>query len=114
MWLRRQRRAKEARAQLTIVAESAARLGADLLAEQALSELRASGVVVAPSSVDALNDLTAQQRQIVRLAASGLTNREIGEQLFLSPRTIGSHLYQAYPKLGISRRHQLRDVLQET
>jgi DNA-binding CsgD family transcriptional regulator len=114
MWLRRQRRAKEARAQLTIVAESAARLGADLLAEQALSELRASGVVVAPSSVDALNDLTAQQRQIVRLAASGLTNREIGEQLFLSPRTIGSHLYLAYPKLGISRRHQLRDVLQET
>lgn len=65
----------------------------------------------APSSADPLGELTAQQRQIVRLAADGLSNREIGEHLFLSPRTVGSHLYNVYPKLGISSRHQLRDLL---
>ena len=57
-------------------------------------------------------ELTAQEEQIVRLAAAGLRNREIAEQLILSPRTIGSHLYKAYPKLGISGRHQLRDLVQ--
>ena len=56
-------------------------------------------------------ELTPQQRQIVRLASDGLTNREIGDRLFLSPRTVGSHLYRSYPKLGVADRHQLRDVI---
>ncbi|MEU6352413.1 helix-turn-helix transcriptional regulator, partial [Streptomyces sp. NPDC047072] len=47
-------------------------------------------------------------------AARGLTNREIGEKLFLSPRTVGSHLYRVFPKLGITARSQLRDVLEGT
>ncbi|MBK6011812.1 LuxR family transcriptional regulator [Streptomyces sp. MBT53] len=111
IWLRRRRRPLEARAQLTVVLEAATRLGARHLAESARGELRASGVAEAPASTDPLGELTAQQRQIVRLAADGLSNREIGEQLFLSPRTVGSHLYNVYPKLGISSRHQLRDLL---
>jgi DNA-binding CsgD family transcriptional regulator len=60
---------------------------------------------------DALWELTPQQRQIVRLASDGLTNREIGDRLFLSPRTVSSHLYRSFPKLGVTDRHQLRDVI---
>ncbi|WP_167979046.1 helix-turn-helix domain-containing protein [Lentzea indica] len=56
---------------------------------------------------DPLKDLTPQEVQVVRLAAAGLSNKEIGAQLFLSPRTIGHHLYRAYPKLGVTRRIEL-------
>jgi len=52
-----------------------------------------------------------QQRQIVRLASDGLTNRQIGDRLFLSPRTVSTHLYRSYPKLGVVGRNQLRDVI---
>ncbi|MEV5958266.1 AAA family ATPase [Streptomyces sp. NPDC051987] len=111
IWLRRCRRTLEARQQLTSVLETAERLGADALAAAAGSELRASGAAPAPADPGPLEQLTAQQRQIVQLAAGGLSNREIGERLFLSPRTVGSHLYNVYPKLGISSRHQLRDLV---
>ena len=47
----------------------------------------------------------------MRLAGDGLTNREIGDRLLLSPRTVSSHLYRSFPKLGITDRHQLRDVI---
>jgi len=60
---------------------------------------------------DVLAELTPQQRQIVRLASRGLTNREIGDRLFLSPRTVSTHLYRSYPKLGVVDRHQLRDLI---
>ncbi|MGW1875703.1 AAA family ATPase [Streptomyces sp. NPDC001975] len=112
-WLRRCRRTLEARGQLTTVLETAERLGAGPLAAAARRELRASGAAPAPESGGPLEELTAQQRQIVQLVASGLSNREIGERLFLSPRTVGSHLYKVYPKLGISSRHQLRDLVQD-
>ncbi|WP_328491572.1 AAA family ATPase [Streptomyces sp. NBC_00414] len=111
--LRRRRRTLEARRQLTTVLETAERLGAGALAAAARIELRASGAAPDPTSVGPLEELTAQQRQIVQFAASGLSNREIGERLFLSPRTVGSHLYNVYPKLGISSRHQLRDLVQD-
>jgi DNA-binding CsgD family transcriptional regulator len=65
----------------------------------------------APAEPDALGELTPQQRQIVRLASDGLTDREIGDRLFLSPRTVSSHLYRSFPKLGVAGRHQLRDVI---
>ena len=55
--------------------------------------------------------LTPQQREIVILASQGLTNGEIADRLFLSPRTVASHLYRSYPKLGIAGRHQLRDLV---
>jgi len=58
-----------------------------------------------------MNALTAQERQIAELAASGLSNKEIGAQLFLSPRTVRAHLYRIFPKLGIASRASLRDAL---
>ena len=56
--------------------------------------------------------LTPQQWEIARLAAAGLSNKQIGERLFLSPRTVSTHLYQLFPKLGVSSRAALRDALQ--
>jgi DNA-binding NarL/FixJ family response regulator len=93
--------------------ETFRRLAAPSWAERAEAELRASGtaVVSGQGRLDPLSELTPQQRQIVRLASEGLTNCEIGERLLLSPRTVSSHLYRAFPKLGISDRHQLRDVI---
>jgi DNA-binding CsgD family transcriptional regulator len=112
-WLRRRRRINEAKPVLTQALGTFRRLGARSWAQRAQAELRASGVTVpgAASEPDALEELTPQQRQIVRLAGDGLTDREIGDRLFLSPRTVSSHLYRSYPKLGVASRHQLRDVI---
>ncbi|MGW0159733.1 AAA family ATPase [Mycobacterium sp. NPDC003323] len=111
-WLRRVRRPAQARTQLTTALKVFERLGAVPLQEIARAELRAAGISGAGArAVDGLDSLTAQERQIVTLAASGLTNREIGQRFNLSPRTIASHLYKVYPKLGVSRRHQLRDIV---
>ena len=112
-WLRRRRRINDAKPVLTQALETFRRLGARSWAQRAQAELRACGVAVtgAPADRDALGELTPQQRQIVRLASDGLTDREIGDRLFLSPRTVSSHLYRSYPKLGVASRHQLRDVI---
>lgn len=75
---------------------------------------RAAGLGVTDSTPDALAELSPQQQQIIRLAARGLTNREIGERLFLSPRTVSSHLYRSFPKLGVTARAQLRDLVEGT
>jgi DNA-binding CsgD family transcriptional regulator len=58
-----------------------------------------------------LSRLTPQELQVVQLAAGGLTNRDIGAQMFLSPRTVGYHLYKAYPKLGVGSRSELARLL---
>jgi DNA-binding CsgD family transcriptional regulator len=112
-WLRRRRRINDAKPVLTEALGTFRRLGARSWAQRAQAELRACGVAVtgAPAEPDALAELTPQQRQIVRLASDGLTDREIGDRLFLSPRTVSSHLYRSYPKLGVASRHQLRDVI---
>jgi DNA-binding CsgD family transcriptional regulator len=112
-WLRRCRRINDAKSVLAEAIETFRRLQARSWEQRAEAELRACGVAVtsAPRERDALAELTPQQRQIVRLASHGLTNREIGDRLFLSPRTVSSHLYRSYPKLGIVDRHQLRDVI---
>ena len=112
-WLRRRRRINDAKPVLTQALGTFRRLGARSWAQRAQAELRACGVAVAgaPGEPDALGELTPQQRQIVRLASQGLTDREIGDRLFLSPRTVSSHLYRSYPKLGVASRHQLRDVI---
>ena len=84
-------------------------------ARRAEAELRACGVTGegAAATPGALAELTPQQRQIVILASRGLTNSEIADRLFLSSRTVASHLYRSYPKLGIAGRHQLRDLLDQ-
>jgi DNA-binding CsgD family transcriptional regulator len=112
-WLRRRRRINDAKPVLTEALGTFRRLGARSWAQRTEAELRACGVAVAgaPGDRDALGELTPQQRQIVRLASEGLTDREIGDRLFLSPRTVSSHLYRSYPKLGVASRHQLRDVV---
>ena len=112
-WLRRQRRINDAKPVLTQALGTFRRLGARSWTQRAEAELRACGVAVAdaPGEPDALWELTPQQRQIVRLASDGLTNAQIGDRLFLSPRTVSSHLYRSYPKLGVAGRYQLRDVI---
>lgn len=113
-WLRRRRRVAEARAPLAEALETFRRLGAEPWAERARTESRAAGVDLGTSTSEALADLSPQQQEIIRLAARGLTNREIGERLFISPRTVGSHLYRSFPRLGVTARSQLRAVVEGT
>ena len=106
--LRRARRRSEARAPLRAAAEAFEELGARPWAERARAELRATGETrSAAPDADLLAELTPQERQVVSLAAAGLSNRDIAAQLFLSPRTVGYHLYKAFPKLGVASRAQL-------
>ncbi|MFE9746325.1 LuxR C-terminal-related transcriptional regulator [Saccharothrix saharensis] len=106
-WLRRARRKADARTHLRSALEKFERLGATPWAARARTELRATGESRAVPGPDPLSALTPQELQVVRLAAEGLSNRDIGAQLFLSPRTVGYHLYKAYPKLGVSSRVEL-------
>jgi DNA-binding NarL/FixJ family response regulator len=72
----------------------------------------AYGAWLRPREHGLTEDLTPQELQIARLAAAGLSNRDIGQHLFLSHRTVGAHLYRAFPKLGVSSRAQLHEILQ--
>lgn len=99
-----------ARQLLSRAAETFERLGAATWTARARAELRASGVTARASSAH-LAALTWQERRIADLAAGGLTNKEIGERTHLSPRTVSSHLYRVFPKLGITSRAALRDAL---
>ena len=110
-WLRRQRRAADSRAPLRSAREAFDALGAAAFAEQARTELRAAGERSQGPEPRAWQDLSPQELHIARLAADGLSNREIGERLYLSHRTVASHLYRVYPKLGITSRAQLRTAL---
>jgi DNA-binding CsgD family transcriptional regulator/quercetin dioxygenase-like cupin family protein len=87
------------------------RLGARPWASRARNELRATGQTKPRVENYATAPLTPQEREIALLAASGLTNKQIAERLFLSPRTVGGHLHRAFPKLGIATRAALRDAL---
>ncbi|MER5792896.1 AAA family ATPase [Streptomyces sp. NPDC001980] len=111
-WLRRTHDMAGARAHLGAALETFDRIGAAMMAQRAAAELRATGVSVTPRSGTAPEPLTAQERQIAELAATGLSNKQIGERLFLSHRTVGSHLYRVYPKLGITSRAALRGALE--
>ena len=110
--LRRMRRYNKARVVLGSAAEGFDRIGARPWAEQARAELRASGATVKQSHGETI-PLSAQERRIADLAASGKTNKEIAAQLRLSPRTVDSHLAKAFRKLGISRRAALSQALLE-
>ena len=110
-WLRRRRRVAESRDPLRSSREMLDAIGVPWMADRARRELGATGEVSKARSPKSVDELTPQELQIARLAASGLSNRDIGERLYLSHRTVGFHLYHVYPKLGISGRAQLHAAL---
>ena len=110
-WLRRQRHVADSRAVLRAARDTFDTLGCIPWSEMARRELRASGERSRRRLPEARDQLTAQELQIAQLAAQGLSNREIGERLFLSHRTISTHLYRVFPKLGITSRSELSAAL---
>ena len=112
-WLRRQRRVAESRSPLRAAQITFDLIGARSWGDQARSELRAAGERTQARQPRAQDLLSAQEMQIATLAAEGLSNREIGERLYLSPRTVGSHLYRIFPKLEITARAQLAAKLSQ-
>jgi DNA-binding CsgD family transcriptional regulator len=112
MWLRRQRRNAEAREQLMQAADGFRSLAALPWEQRSTSELRASGVAVKRATGDAVA-LSAQERAIAELAAAGQSNKQIAAQLYLSPRTVGAHLYRTFPKLGVTSRAALGQALRD-
>jgi DNA-binding CsgD family transcriptional regulator len=112
-WLRREGRRVDAREQLHQAHNTFATIGMEAFAERARRELSAAGEKVPKRSVEKQGRLTQQEEQIARLARNGLSNPEIGTQLFISGRTVEWHLRNAFGKLGISSRKQLRMALSE-
>ena len=110
-WLRREKRRVDAREQLRAAHERFSNIGADAFAERARREIEATGETAHKRSVEPHDELTPQEAQIARLARDGLSNPEIGAQLFISPRTVQYHLHKVYAKLNISSRNQLGRVL---
>ena len=110
-WLRRQRRPVEARAPLREARDRFDALDFTHLADQARRELRAAGESSSRRTARPWDQLTAQELEIARLAAEGMSNREIGQRLYISHRTVGAHLYRIFPKLGIVSRGQLHSVI---
>jgi DNA-binding CsgD family transcriptional regulator len=108
--LRHGRRRRDSRSYLRAAGETFEALGTRPWADWAWQELRASGETVRRAE-DPAARLSPQELQIAAMAAQGLTNRQIGSQLFLSPRTVSTHLYHIYPKVGVTTRHELRRVL---
>lgn len=111
MWLRRQRQTTEARDVLAQAAEGFGALGAAPWEARALGELRAAGAAVKRATEPDVT-LSAQERTIAELAAAGHSNKQIAAQLYLSPRTVGAHLYRIFPKLGVTSRAALGQALQ--
>ena len=110
-WLRRAGRRVEAREQLRDAHAFLTESGVDAFAERARRELAATGETVRKRTVDTQQDFTSQELHIARLAAQGLTNPEIGAQLFISPRTVEWHLGKVFGKLGITARRHLAAAL---
>lgn len=111
MSLRRRRHVADSRLPLRRALLAFDALGASGWAHRARTELAAAGAVTEQPDTRAWLKLSPQELQIAQLAAEGLTNREIGSRLYLSHRTVGSHLYRMFPKLGIRSRAQLHRVL---
>jgi DNA-binding CsgD family transcriptional regulator len=112
-WLRREGRRIDARQQLRIAREMFDAIGAVAFTDRAARELAATGETFRkrPSDNGLASDLTVREAQIARLAADGLSNREIGEQLFISHRTVGYHLGAVFSKLDVANRAQLHNAL---
>jgi len=112
-WLRRRGQRVRAREHLRTAYEMLVAIGMEAFAERARRELLATGETVRKrTAVGAPGDeFTAQERQIALLVRDGYSNPEIGERLYLSPRTIEWHLRKIFAKLGIDSRRQIRDIL---
>ncbi len=106
-WLRRHQRVSESRTQLRAARDEFVRTGARPWVERVRRELRAAGESSPAPLPSAWDLLSPQESQIARLVIEGLGNKEIGRRLYLSHRTVGSHLYRIFPKLGVSSRAQL-------
>jgi DNA-binding CsgD family transcriptional regulator len=113
-WLRRANRRVDARVQLGAAYDQLTSIGMEAFAERARRELLATGEKVRKRTVETRDDLTAQERQIARLARDGLSNPEIGARLFLSPRTVEWHLRKVFSKLGIHSRRELAAALRRS
>lgn len=109
-WLRREGRRQDAREQLRTAHELFSGMGTEAFAERAAWELRATGEKPRKRTAQPTDALTAQELHIARLVATGATNREVGAQLFLSPRTIEAHLRSVFQKLNISSRRQIKNL----
>jgi ATP/maltotriose-dependent transcriptional regulator MalT len=109
-WLRRANRRNDARIHLSEAHDRWQKMGAQAFAERARRELVATGEKVHRQAPGTGGGLTGQEAQIARLAADGLTNQEIGAQLFISRHTVEWHLRKVFVKLGISSRRQLRTL----
>src|SRR5262249_55434654 len=105
--LRRERRRADSRVHLRSALETFERLRAAPWAERAAAELRATGETARKRDPSTLDQLTPQELQIARFVADGLSNKEVAAMLFLSPRTIDSHLRSVFAKLGVTSRTQL-------
>jgi DNA-binding CsgD family transcriptional regulator len=114
-WLRRHRQSARSRPYLRSARDTLDAIGARAWRDRADAELRASGEHLQSGAPQAgrFGQLTAQQQQVARLVLAGLSNREIGERLHVSHRTVGYHLYRMFPKLGITSRAELGTVLAE-
>ena len=110
-WLRRENRRRDARAQLRTAYELFTTIGMEAFAERARRELAATGEHVRRRTVETRDDLTAQERQVALLARDGMSNIDIGAQLFLSQHTVAYHLHKVFSKLGISSRRELAAAL---
>jgi DNA-binding CsgD family transcriptional regulator len=111
--LRRDRAMRRARPHLERAVELFTGLRSEPWAARAETVLRATGRTRRPAHGDGAMRLTPQELQVARLAATGLSNREIAERMFVSPRTVGAHLYRAFPKLVVTSRAGLRDALSQ-
>jgi DNA-binding CsgD family transcriptional regulator len=113
-WLRHHYQQLKAREQLREARDTFDRLGNDPFANRSRDELRAAGEASHKRRSADWDELTPQELQIAQLVAEGLSNKQIGERLFLSHRTIASHLYRIFPKLGVTSRAQLAAALRST
>ena len=105
--LRRERRRTDARTQFRAALATFEAYRSEPLAERARAELRATGETARKRDPSTIDQLTPQELQIARFVASGLSNKEVAAQLFLSPRTVDAHLRKVFTKLGITSRTQL-------
>jgi DNA-binding CsgD family transcriptional regulator len=106
-WLRRNKRITDSRDPLRVARDTFDRLGALGWAERARQELRAAGEISTRRAPEAWDQLSPQEIQIAQMVALGLSNKDIGQRLYLSHRTVASHLYRMFPKLGVTSRAQL-------